>query len=147
MAGHDAPSALPFPSRTAGRNMRSVHAVLATRPSFADLALEGLRQWPDLEACDVDGGAGAGLAVGARHIGRLRRSGEAQLRLTWPVIERLSAAPTGSGRVWFIPGSDWIRLRLESDSDVRLLLPLVSLAIQVHTRASHQPRAVAAASR
>jgi hypothetical protein len=127
--------------------MMSVQTVLASRPSFADRALEELRHWPALEVCDADCSAGAGLAVRARQIAHLHRSGEAELRLTWPVIERLSAVLTDSERVLFFVGSDWIQLRLESDSDLRLLLPLVSLAIKVNTRASHQPRTVATASR
>lgn len=113
----------------------SVTTVLASKPSFADRALDELREWPALKVCDADCGAGVGLAVRDRQIAYLRGPGQAQLRLTWPVIERLSAVLADSEQVWFIPGSDWIRLRLESDSDVRLLVPLVSLAIQVNTRA------------
>ncbi|HEV2371318.1 MAG TPA: luciferase family protein [Streptosporangiaceae bacterium] len=120
--------------------MRGVDSILASRPSFADRALGQLSEWPALKVCQADCGAGMGLAVSTHQIIHLHRSDEAELHLTWPVIERLSTALADSDQVHFSPGSNWIRLRLECDSDVRLLVLLVSVAIQANTRPSHGPR-------
>ena len=116
-----------------------MESALASRLSFADRALEELREWPALQIRDADCPAGVSLAAGPRQIVHLHWPGEAELCLTWPVIERLSVALAGSDRAWFGVGSDWIHLRLECDSDVRLLVPLVSLAIQANTQPPGEP--------
>lgn len=119
--------------------MLVVETVLSRRLSYADRALEELRGWPALDVCDAGRRAGVGLSAGAGRVVHLRWPGEAELCLTWPVIDRLSAALAASERVSFTQGSDWIRLPLESESDVRLLIPLVSLAIKVSTQGPHVP--------
>ncbi len=120
--------------------MMGVDTVFASALSFADRALEQLRGWPALEVCRAGCGAGMGLAVGAGQIVHLHRPDEAELYLTWPVIQRLSAALADTEQVRFAAGSDWIRLRLECDSDVRLLVSLVSVAIQANTQPAHERR-------
>ena len=98
--------------------------------SFADRAVEQLRDWPALEVCR----AGEDLTVrtpeGGAEVARVRGPDEVELRLTWPVIQRLGDVLTEDGRVRVEIGSDWVRLRLHGASDVRLLVLLVSLAIR-----------------
>jgi len=101
---------------------------------FTDLALEQLRTWPALEVTPPGPGPGAAVRVRGpgTSIARLHHPGTAELCLTWPVIQRLADALTATGRIRISPGSDWIRLPLEGTSDVRLLLLLMSVAIQAH---------------
>jgi hypothetical protein len=120
--------------------MMGVDTLLASRLSFASRALEQLREWPALKVCRAECGAGMGLAVSAGQIVHLHRPDEAELYLTWPVIRRLSAALADTEQVRFSAGGDWIWLRLDCASDVRLLVSLVSVAIQANTQIAHQPR-------
>ena len=104
-----------------------------TAVCYADRAFEQLSQWPALEVCRTRGGTGLRVASSAVRVVTLSRPDGAEIRLTWPVIERLSDALTRSGWVWFEPGSDWLKVRLSCSSDLRLLGTLVSLAIRTHT--------------
>jgi hypothetical protein len=80
-----------------------------------------------------------GVAVSSRQIVHLHRPDEAELCLTLPVIQRLGEVLAESEQVRLAEGSDWIRLRLGGDNDVRLLVTLVSLAIKANARSGHQP--------
>jgi hypothetical protein len=104
--------------------------------SFADRALEQLRRWPALQVCDAD----CGVAVGATQIVHLHQPDKARLCLTRPVIKRLSGALDGNDQVRVEPDSDWVQVRLDSDGDVRLLVSLVSLAIQANSRPAARRR-------
>jgi Luciferase len=127
-----------IPSRGCWVKHERMDAVSPSRPSFADQALEQLREWPALNACRADCGAGMGLAVSTRQIVHLHQPDEAELYLTWPVIQRLRPALAGSEQVQIAPGSDWVRLRLDCTSDVRLLVSLVSVAIKASAPARSQ---------
>jgi Family of unknown function (DUF5519) len=109
--------------------MGYVDAVRDGGPSFAGRALARMREWPALRSCEADGGAGMALAAGSQQVVHLHRAGEAEVCLTWPVIERLSAALADSGVMGIFPGDDWLRLPLLSDQDVELLGCLASVAI------------------
>lgn len=109
--------------------MEYVDAVRDGGPSFAGRALARMREWPALRTCEPDGGPGVALAAGARQVVHLHRAGEAEICLTWPVIERLSAALADSGVTGIFPGDDWLRLSLLTDQDVELLGCLASVAI------------------
>ena len=104
--------------------------------SYADRALEHLREWPGLQVCGAGQGTGIGIAVSSRQIVQLRRPDQADLCLTWPVVRRLGAALADSGQVQFEPGDDWIRVRLGVASDLALLESLVSVAIQANAPAA-----------
>jgi hypothetical protein len=56
----------------------------------------------------------------------------AVLRLTRPVIDRMHEALAHSRRIFMVPGDDWIGIRLETPSDVALLVTLVSVAIKAN---------------
>ncbi|WP_067468800.1 luciferase domain-containing protein [Actinomadura macra] len=64
----------------------------------------------------------------------LHTGDEAELCLTRPVVERLGGALTDSGRVLIRPGGDWICVRLDTDSDMAMVVSLASVAIKAHTR-------------
>jgi hypothetical protein len=110
--------------------------------SFAERVVDQLRAWPALSVCRVDCGGSRGLALSTRQIVHLHTANEAELYLTWPVIQRMHEVLLASGRVTLDPGEDWVRIRLDGDSDVRLLTSLVSVAIQANSsavRERHQP--------
>jgi Family of unknown function (DUF5519) len=110
---------------------------------FADRALEQLRSWPALDSPVPDDQIPATLLAGGQLVVAVQRPDEADLHLTWPVIERISEALLTTGQVRFEPDSDWVRVHLGCDTDIAVLTSLVSLAIQ----ASTQPAAAAAGSR
>lgn len=112
-------------------------AAYDSHPSFADRAAEQLRTWPALEVRDAGHDVTVRLPASTAQVARLRQPDEADLCLTWPVIQRLGGALTAGYRVRVEPGSDWIRVRLHGSSDVRMVVSLVSVAIQAHT--PHQP--------
>jgi hypothetical protein len=99
---------------------------------FTDLALEQLRSWPALSVSQTVHGAAISARGPGVSVARLHHPDAAELCLTWPVIQRLGDALVAGGRIHFDPGSDWIRVPLEGTSDVRLLLLLMSVAIQAH---------------
>lgn len=107
--------------------------------SFAGRAVEQLRRWPSLTLCRTGSGAVRGLALGTRQIMHLHDENEAELYLTAPVIRRMREALLESGRVAVEPGGDWVRVGLDSDSDVQLLISLVSVAIKANATAAGEP--------
>lgn len=101
-------------------------------PSFADRVLEQLRDWPSLEECPAGNDVVLRLAGSAVRVVRLRQPDEAEVCLTWPVIQRISAALSGSAHTWVREGSDWAGIRMAGNSDVHLVIVLASLAIRAH---------------
>ena len=79
-------------------------------------------------------------ATGDRQILHLHCADEAELYLTWPVIQRMTAVLEDSPQVRFDHGGDWLRVRLYSTSDVALLASLASVAIRAHAQAGREPR-------
>ena len=104
----------------------------------AERVLAQLCEWPALRAVPAPDG-GAALAAGDRQILHLHSADEAELFLTWPVIQRLAAVLADSPQVRFEHGGDWLQVRLYSTSDVALLASLASVAIQAHTPAVREP--------
>ena len=107
--------------------------------SFTDRAVEQLRGWPALMICRADCGPGRGVALSTRQIVHLHNDAEAEVHLTWPVVHRMAEALLACGRVTIRPGNDWVQVRLDSDSEVRLLASLVSVAIKGNVQASDEP--------
>lgn len=93
-----------------------------------------LTDWPAVRRSRSGRGAATTFTVTPRaghtiHLLHLHGHHEAELCLTWPVIERLGDTLRRSGPVRVQPGDDWIRLRLDGESDISLALTLISLAI------------------
>ncbi|WP_460344172.1 hypothetical protein [Actinoallomurus acanthiterrae] len=112
---------------------------------LVDRVFEELRGWRALRECRADCGGGRALAVGASQVLHLH-GGEAVLRLTWPVIRRMGVALLECAAVK--PGyrADWVRIRLDGDGDVRLLVALVSVAIKANAFSAHEPGAARSGS-
>lgn len=110
-----------------------------TGTGFADRALRQLRDWPALTVCRADNGAGKGLALRTRQIVHLHHPNEAEVHLTWPVIQRMADVLSECGHVTTEPRGDWVRVRLDSPSDVTLLTSLVSVAIKANAPAMTTP--------
>jgi luciferase-like monooxygenase len=110
----------------------SLFAADESYPSFADRVLEQFRDWPSLEECPAGSDVALRLAGSTVQVVRLRQPDEAEVCLTWPVIQRISAALAGSGRVRVQAGSDWAGIRMAGNSDVHLVIVLASLAIRAH---------------
>jgi hypothetical protein len=54
------------------------------------------------------------------------------LHLTARTIRRFEHDLKGSTAIRLVPGSDWVTIHLECDSDIDLLVTLVSAALQAH---------------
>lgn len=102
---------------------------------YADRAVDQIRGWSALRMCRADSG-GRAFALGRRQIMHLHCPDEAEVLLTWPVARRLGAVLLESGRARFDLDGEWVRIGLDSDSDVALLVSLLSVAIKANTPVS-----------
>ncbi len=75
---------------------------------------------------------GVGVGTLAGQILHFHDEAYADLRLTRPVIDRMHEVLAHSRRIFMEPGDDWIGIRLETPSDVALLVTLVSVAIKAN---------------
>lgn len=100
--------------------------------SFAGRVIALLSAWPGVRTAPADCGVGVGVRTLAGQILHLHHESYADLRLTRPVIDRMHEALEHSRRVFVVPDDDWIGIRLETPSDVGLLIPLVSVAIKAN---------------
>lgn len=113
--------------------MHSVNTREQTSGSLAGRLTRQLDAWPAVRAGRAECGLGTGFSAAhrsGRQVVHLHGGDEAELRLTRPVIDRLAAALRESGRVSVSPGGDWVRVRLDTESDVRLVMSLASVAIK-----------------
>lgn len=100
--------------------------------AFGDRVFEELRGWPALAVRRAECGEGPALAAGDRQLLHLHSGDQAALRLTWPVIQRMGAALLACDSVTLAHHEDWLRVRLDSASDGKMLVSLVSVAIQAN---------------
>ena len=94
-----------------------------------------LADWPAVRRARADCGAGTGFSAATRHgpvrqIVHLHGPAEAELCLTWPVIDRLEDTLGREASVDFRRGDDWVRVHLDTESEIALTLALTSLALQ-----------------
>jgi hypothetical protein len=104
-----------------------------TAGSLAGRLTRQLDAWPAVHAARAECGLGTGFSAAHRAGGQivhLHGGDEAELYLTRAVIARLGDALRESGRVTVTPGGDWVRVRLDTESDVRLVMSLASVAIK-----------------
>ncbi|QXJ22185.1 DUF5519 family protein [Actinomadura graeca] len=101
---------------------------------FADRALRQLSGWPALTVCRAADGTASGLALRTHQIVHLHSEDEAEVLLTPPVVRRMAEALDDCNQVIIEPGG-WVRVRLDSASDVTLFVSLVSVAIKANTTA------------
>lgn len=100
--------------------------------TLAERALERLKAWPDLTA--VPSGCGTGRALRSPHseIAHFHSGRDVDLRLTDSVIGRVQDDLRASTAVRLVPGSQWVTVHLDCDTDVDLLMSLVSMALKAH---------------
>ncbi|GKQ38927.1 luciferase family protein [Streptomyces sp. A012304] len=100
--------------------------------TLAERALERLQSWPDLSAGRASCGTGRALRSAHSEIVHFHSGRDVDLHLTVPAIQRIHADLRGSTAVRLIPGSRWVTIRLDCDTDVDLLMSLVSVALKAH---------------
>jgi hypothetical protein len=113
--------------------MHVVKTLERSTGSLAGRLTAQLDAWPAVRAGRAECGVGTGFAPARRsgaQIVHLHGGDEAELHLTRPVIARLGDVLLKSGRVVVTPGGDWVRVRLDTESDVALVMSLASVAIK-----------------
>lgn len=101
--------------------------------SLALCALTQLTAWPDLAEAAPSCGRGRALCSPGGEVVHFHSGGQADLHLTARFIHQFESYLKRSSAVRLVPGSPWVTLRLETGSDIQLLLTLVSLALRAHS--------------
>jgi hypothetical protein len=101
-----------------------------TEGSYSAHVIAQAGSWPRVRTVRASCGVGMALTVDGREIVHFHGEGEAELRLTRPVVARLHGPWVESGRPGMEPRSDWVSVRLDSSNDVALVVSLVSVAIK-----------------
>ncbi|MFI0480187.1 three-helix bundle dimerization domain-containing protein [Actinomadura sp. 9N215] len=112
------------------------------RTCLADCVVEQLNGWPALRLCRADCGFGRAFACGGDQIVHLHGRDQAELYLTWPLIQRMRKPLRDCASVRIRPGDGWLGIWLGGNDDVALLVSLVSVAIKANlaTLDTVQPR-------
>jgi hypothetical protein len=91
-----------------------------------------LADWPDLAEVRPSCGTGRALCSAQGEIVHFHTDHDVDLHLTDRAIRRFEDHLKGAAAVRMVPGSRWVTIHLEVDSDINLLLTLVSVALQAH---------------
>ncbi|MFD4571924.1 luciferase family protein [Streptomyces sp. NPDC058417] len=100
--------------------------------TLADRAMQRLEVWPDLSTGQASCGAGRALRSVHSEILHFHSGRDVDLHLTVPAILRIHADLEESTAVRVVPGSRWVTVHLDCDTDVDLLMSLVSVALKAH---------------
>ncbi|MET9443419.1 luciferase family protein [Streptomyces sp. NPDC006610] len=100
--------------------------------TLAQRALERLEAWPDLTAGQASCGTGRAVRSPYSEIAHFHTDHDVDLHLTDRAIRRFAHDLRDTTAVRLLPGSRWVTVHLDCDTDVDLLLSLVSMALQVH---------------
>ncbi|WP_369251572.1 luciferase family protein [Streptomyces sp. R41] len=95
-------------------------------------AMTRLAGWPDLAEARPSCGTGRALCSAQGEIVHFHTDHDVDLHLTDRAIRRYEDHLKGATAVRMVPGSRWVTIHLEVDSDIDLLLTLVSVALQAH---------------
>ncbi|MEV2212311.1 luciferase family protein [Streptomyces sp. NPDC050997] len=95
-------------------------------------AMTRLADWPDLVEARPSCGTGRALRCEGAEIAHFHSGRMADVHLSAPAIWRLRGDLKGSTALRLVPGSAWVTVRLECESDIDLLLTLVSVALKAH---------------
>ncbi|MET8982952.1 luciferase family protein [Streptomyces sp. NPDC004539] len=101
----------------------------------AERAHERLASWPDLTTVTSSCGTGPALRSAHSEIVHFHSAHEVDLHLTGRAIQRLSRDLRASTAIRLLPGSRWVTVHLDCESDADLLVSLVSMALQAHQSA------------
>lgn len=100
--------------------------------TLAQRAMEQLEVWPDLSSGPAGCGAGRALRSVHSEIVHFHSDRDVDLHLTAGAIRRFHDDLRESTAIRLIPGSDWVTVHLDCDTDVDLLMSLVSAALKAH---------------
>ncbi|MFC5213811.1 luciferase family protein [Streptomyces coerulescens] len=100
--------------------------------TLAQRAMERLRAWPDLTSGPAGCGAGRALRAVHSEIVHFHSDHDVDLHLTAPAIARFHDDLRDSTAIRLVPGSGWVTVHLDCDTDVDLLMSLVSAALKAH---------------
>jgi len=100
--------------------------------TLAERALERLRVWPDLRTGQASCGTGSALRAGRSEIVHFHSAHDVDLHLTDRALDRFAADLSESTAIRLVPGSRWVTVHLDCDTDVDLLMSLVSMALKAH---------------
>ncbi|WP_369174407.1 luciferase family protein [Streptomyces sp. R28] len=98
----------------------------------AQRAMERLEVWPDLSSGPAHCGAGRALRSVQSEIVHFHSDRDVDLHLTVSAIQRLHDDLQESTAIRLVPGSGWVTVHLDCDTDVDLLMSLVSAALKAH---------------
>jgi hypothetical protein len=115
------------------RDADSVSVTRIAQASPAGRVIALLKAWPTVLTATADCGVGIGVGTRAGQILHFHDETYADLLLPDPAIGRMREVLARSGRVFMMPGEDWIGLRLDTPSDASLLVTLVSVAIKANS--------------
>ncbi|MEV5412160.1 luciferase family protein [Thermopolyspora sp. NPDC052614] len=101
------------------------------RALYVERAIAQLREWPGVALAYV-GENEVMFAANGTPVVRLVDDGLCMVHLTQPVIERLSHFLLDSGLLASLTDAGWVTMRVETTTDLDLLLALVSLAIKMN---------------
>lgn len=100
--------------------------------TLAQRAMEQLEVWPDLTSGSASCGAGRALRSVHSEIVHFHSDRDVDLHLTAGAIGRFHDDLQESTAIRLVPGSDWVTVHLDCDTDVDLLMSLVSAALKAH---------------
>ncbi|MBQ1088954.1 MULTISPECIES: luciferase domain-containing protein [Streptomyces] len=100
--------------------------------TLAQRALEQLQGWPDLTAGPASCGTGRAISSPRSEIAHFHSDHDVDLHLTRRAIQRFSGDLRESTAIRLVPGSRWVTVHLDCDTDVDLLMSLVSVALKAH---------------
>ncbi|XUL91014.1 luciferase family protein [Streptomyces galilaeus] len=100
--------------------------------TLAASTLAQLATWPDLAEAEPSCGVGRALRTAHGEIAHFHSDDHVDLYLTARAIRRFEDHLTAATAVQLVPGSQWVTVRLDTATDVHLLMTLISLALQAH---------------
>lgn len=95
--------------------------------------MDQLAAWPDLSPCEAGCGTGRALRSARDEIVHFHSERDVDLHLTTRAIQRLHYDFAESTAIRMVPGSRWVTVHLDCETDVDLLLSLVSVALKAHS--------------
>ncbi|WP_328877638.1 luciferase domain-containing protein [Streptomyces sp. NBC_00299] len=98
--------------------------------TLAQRAMKQLEVWPDLSPGPASCGAGRALRSVHSEIVHFHSDHDVDLHLTVSAIRRFHADLQESTAIRLVPGSGWVTVHLDCDTDVDLLMSLVSAALK-----------------
>ncbi|MCX4910888.1 luciferase family protein [Streptomyces sp. NBC_00878] len=100
--------------------------------TLAVRAMTQLAGWPDLVEVRPSCGTGRALRSAQSEIVHFHSDQDVDLHLTARAMQRFEGHLKDATAIRMVPGSRWVTIRLEVNTDIELMLTLASLALQAH---------------